>query len=129
MANNVPYLCGGIFFGLILQARKSRVKARDKQKGGSDGLSDADVMKGLVYVVTGESINASGKTLAKATSQYKSCLISDNTYIPFKDTATIQLFDDEVKNKKTDIVSRMSEFTTVFINEKKREWLVKAILF
>ena len=105
MANNVPYLCGGIFFGLILQARKNRVKARDKQKGGSDGLSDADVMKGLVYVVTGESINASGKTLAKATSQYKSCLISDNTYIPFKDTATIQLFDNDLKNKKTDIIS------------------------
>lgn len=128
MSNNVPYLCGGIFFGLILQARKNRVKARDKQKGGSDGLSDADVMKGLVYVVTGERINASGKTLAKATSQYKSCLISDNTYIPFKDTATIQLFDNDLKNKKTDIMSRMSEFTTVFINEKKREWLVKAIL-
>lgn len=128
MANNVPYLCGGIFFGLILQARKNRVKARDKQKGGSDGLSDADVMKGLVYVVTGESINASGKTLAKATSQYKSCLISDNTYIPFKDTATIQLFDNDLKNKKTDIISRMSEFTAIFINEKKREWLVKAVL-
>ena len=128
MSNNVPYLCGGIFFGLILQARKNRAKARDKQKGGSDGLSDADVMKGLVYVVTGERINASGKTLAKATSQYKSCLISDNTYIPFKDTATIQLFDNDLKNKKTDIMSRMSEFTTVFINEKKREWLVKAIL-
>ena len=128
MSGNVPYLCGGIFFGLLLQARKNRSKARDKQKSGSDGLSDADVMKGLVYVVTGERINASGKTLAKATSQYKSCLISDNTYIPFKDTATIQLFDDEVKNKKTDILSRMSEFTTVFINEKKREWLVKAIL-
>ena len=111
-----------------MQARKNRAKARDKQKGGSDGLSDADVMKGLVYVVTGERINASGKTLAKATSQYKSCLISDNTYIPFKDTATIQLFDNDLKNKKTDIMSRMSEFTTVFINEKKREWLVKAIL-
>ena len=44
MPNKIPYLCGGIFFGLLLQARKNRSKARDKQKGGSDGLSDADVL-------------------------------------------------------------------------------------
>ena len=79
MPNKVPYLCGGIFFGLLLQARKNRTKARDKQKGGSDGLSDADVMKGLVYVVTGESVKVSGKTFAKATSMYKSL----KTKIPF----------------------------------------------
>lgn len=128
MPNKVPYLCGGIFFGLLLQARKNRTKARDKQKGGSDGLSDADVMKGLVYVVTGESVKVSGKTFAKATSMYKSCQISDNTYIPFKDVATITAFDDAVRNKKIDILNRMSEFIGIYLNENKKEWLVKALL-
>ncbi len=128
MPNKVPYLCGGIFFGLLLQARKNRTKARDKQKGGSDGLSDADVMKGLVYVVTGNETKVSGKTFAKATSQYKSCQISDNTYIPFKDVATITAFDNAVKNKNPEITKRMTEFVETYINDKKREWLVKAIL-
>ncbi len=44
----MPYLCGGILFSLILQARKTRTKTRDKLKGGSDGLKDTDVMMGLV---------------------------------------------------------------------------------
>ena len=47
----VPYLCGGILFSLILQARKTRIKARDKFNSGSDGLKDTDVMMGLVKVV------------------------------------------------------------------------------
>ena len=48
--NNVPYLCGGILFSIILQARKQRTQARDKYNGGSDGLKDTDVMSGLVHL-------------------------------------------------------------------------------
>jgi len=127
MPNKVPYLCGGIFFGLLLQARKNRTKARDKQKGGSDGLSDADVMKALVHVVTGNETKVSGKTFAKATSQYKSCQISDNTYIPFKDVVTIAAFDNAVKNHSEDVEMRISDFVFTYINDKKREWLAKAL--
>lgn len=35
---------------MILQARKTRTKTRDKLKGGSDGLKDTDVMMGLRYM-------------------------------------------------------------------------------
>ena len=63
----VPYLCGGILFSLILQARKTRIKARDKFNSGSDGLKDTDVMMGLVKVVTGDSFeSAQGSTLRPA---------------------------------------------------------------
>lgn len=120
MPNKVPYLCGGIFFGLLLQARKNRTKARDKQNGGSDGLSDADVLKGLVYVVTGEKVKVSGRTFTKTASMYKSCQISENTYIPFKDVATITAFDNAVKNKKIDILKRMSVFIETYLNENKK---------
>lgn len=60
---NVPYLCGGILFSLILQARKTRTKARDRFNSGSDGLKDTDVMMGLVEVVTGDnSVSCHGNT-------------------------------------------------------------------
>ena len=71
----MPYLCGGILFSLILQARKTRTKTRDKLKGGSDGLKDTDVMMGLVEVVTGDCFDsAQGTTfgnskLARITGQ------------------------------------------------------------
>lgn len=64
----IPYLCGGILFSLILQARKTRTKARDKFNSGSDGLNDTDVMMGLVEVVTGDSFaTIQGKTFGKCT--------------------------------------------------------------
>lgn len=128
MPNITPYLCGGIFFDLILQAVKNRAKAKDKHNGGSDGLSDQDIMKGLIFVVTGEKTSIKGSTLTKATSQYKTCEISGNTYIPFDDTATITAFDSEVKNNCSEVTKRMLLFTEEFLNKNKREWLVKALL-
>lgn len=72
---NIPYLCGGIIFDLLLEARKPRQKVRDKYKGGSDGLSDPDVMEKFIYIITGENTDISGGTLKKCTSEYKSCQI------------------------------------------------------
>lgn len=78
----VPYLCGGILFSLILQARKTRTKARDKYHGGSDGLKDTDVMMGLVEVVTGDSfVSSQGKTFGKCTTQFKTCQDYGTTYV------------------------------------------------
>ncbi len=73
----MPYLCGGILFSLILQARKTRTKTRDKLKGGSDGLKDTDVMMGLVEVVTGDCFDsAQGTTFGKCTTQFKTSRIT-----------------------------------------------------
>lgn len=124
---NVPFLCGGIFFDLLLQARKPRRKARDKQKGGTDGLSDQDVMKGLVYVLTGDELKLAGD-FSKSTSEYKTCKSNSNTYIPFEDIVTVSSFIDSLKRKDPDVQSRMSEFLERFIVPAKYEWLVKSLI-
>ena len=124
---NVPFLCGGIFFDLLLQARKPRKKARDKHKGGTDGLSDPDVMKGLVYVLTGDELKLAGD-FSKSTSEYKTCKSNSNTYIPFEDTVTVSAFIDSLKRKDPDLQSRMSEFLERFIIPAKYEWLVKSLI-
>ena len=124
----VPYLCGGIFFSLILQARKARTKARDKFNSGSDGLNDTDVMMGLVEVVTGDSFASSqGKTFAKCTTQFKTCQDYGTTYIPFTDASVISSFHSSLKQKDSDLLNRMSEFISKYINEMRSEWLVKAL--
>lgn len=124
---SVPYLCGGIFFDLLLQARKPRQKARNKLQGGSDGLSDPEVMKAFIYIVTGDEIFSAGDTFGKCTSQYKSCQISNNTYIPFAEPSTVSAFDMAIKSKNSDLLKRMSEFIDTFINLEKAEWLIKAL--
>jgi len=124
----VPYLCGGILFSLILQARKTRTKARDKLKGGSDGLKDTDVMMGLVEVVTGDCFDsAQGTTFGKCTSQFKTCQDYGTTYIPFTDPSVISSFNSLVNKKDPAVLKRMTEFINRFINSAKTEWLVKAI--
>ena len=55
--SNTSYLCGGTFFCLLLEARKTRANARKRQNGTTDGLSDQDVLKGLIYIVTGDQIS------------------------------------------------------------------------
>ena len=106
----VPYLCGGILFSLILQARKIRTKARDKYHGGSDGLKDTDVMMGLVEVVTGDGfVSSQGKTFGKCTTQFKTCQEYGTTYIPFKDSSVVSSFNSSVKQKDPDLLKRMSE--------------------
>lgn len=125
----VPYLCGGILFSLILQARKTRTKARDKFNSGSDGLKDTDVMMGLVNVVTGDTFDsAQGSTFSKCTTQFKTCMDYGTTYIPFTDPSVISSYTSSIKQKDPDLLHRMSEFVSRFINEVRSEWLVKALI-
>ena len=125
----VPYLCGGILFSLILQARKTRIKARDKFNSGSDGLKDTDVMMELVKVVTGDSFeSAQGGTFGKCTTQFKTCQDYGTTYIPFTDPSVISSYTSSIKQKDPDLLNRMSEFINRFINEMRSEWLVKSLI-
>lgn len=127
--NNVPYLCGGTLFSLILQARKQRTKARDKYKGGSDGLKDTDVMIGLLYVVTGSrTSDFQGSTFSKCTTQFKTCLNYGTTYIPFTEPSVVSSYTNWLNKKDPDLLRRMSEFIDTYIDKGRVEWLVKALL-
>lgn len=127
-SSTIPYLCGGILFDFLLEARKTRHKARDNCKSGTDGLSDPDVMKRFVYIVTGEDTGIITRHLKKPTTQYKTCQISNSTYIPFNETPTVTAFDSAIKNKNPDLLKRMSGFIDDYIALNKAEWLVKALI-
>lgn len=128
MKDQVPYLCGGILLCLILQAKRLRKKARNKFKGGTDGLRNCDVMKSLVYVVTGEEPDETGDSYIRATTLYKSCQINDSPYIPFKEKIYIEAFDKALKRNDLKLITRITEFIYKYISEQKYEWLVKSIL-
>lgn len=127
--DKIPYLCGGILFSLIIQARTTRRKARNKLNGGSDGLNDTDVMDGLVFAVTGEhSASDCGTSFRKATNQFKTCQDYGPTYIPFKDKTTITSFNSSYEQKNPDLFHRMSGFVCKYLTDTKTEWFVKALI-
>ena len=106
MKANMPYLCGGTLFTLLLQARKMRTKARDRAKGGSDAFKDTDIMNKLIEVVAGQFQVYTGSTIRKSTSQFKSCQDYGNTCIPFKEEATIQSFHSKFIRKEPELLRR-----------------------
>ncbi|MCQ2530129.1 MAG: hypothetical protein MJ086_02585 [Lachnospiraceae bacterium] len=124
-----PHLCGGILFDLFLVARKPRKKMRNRQMTGTDNLSDVDVYKGLVYVVTGEDMgDYSGGSIRKCVSQYKCCDSSKGSYVPFTDPGIRNAFVSCMTNEKESIYSRLITFKNKYLNDGKCEWLIRAIV-
>ncbi|MBD5534860.1 MAG: hypothetical protein HDQ99_04250 [Lachnospiraceae bacterium] len=125
----IPHLCGGILFGLLYESKKPRRKAKDKLKGGSDGLTIPGIYAGLINVVTGEDLSAyAGTTLKKCATNYRKCEDSTGGYVPFTEPATQSAFDSQYKRKDPDLLKRMSGFIDTYLNKTKCEWLVRALI-
>ena len=124
----IPYLCGGTLFFLLVQAKKPRAKAREREKGVKDGLKDPAMMDGLLRAITGNSGYTYADSLKKNTSQFRECRIDGSVYIPFNDPATASAYDYEVKNSYVTVLSRMSRFSEEFVNPAKASWLIRVLL-
>lgn len=133
MSNSVyPRLCGGTFFTLVLQALKQRAKAREHYNGERDGLSDPEVLTGLIKVINPDyQVPKDGLNKGK-TNDYKACKTSDGTYLPFGDTPEIRAFDSRIKNSYQEALKPMAAFIEEFLDTgtavRKHELLVKALV-
>ncbi|EIC97003.1 hypothetical protein HMPREF9970_0711 [Lachnoanaerobaculum saburreum F0468] len=125
---NIPHLCGGIFFGLLLETMKPRSKARDMLNGGTDGLTANNLYNALIEVVTGESISSKGNTYSKSVSNYKNCVSSKGAYVPFTDSITRSTFDTKFNEDSTELIKRVSVLVDKYLNKDKCEWLVRALI-
>ena len=127
-----PRLCGGTFFVLALQALKPRIKAREHYSGERDGLSDPEVLTGLIKVINPDYQVPKGGLNKGKTNEYKSCKASVGTYLPFGDTQEIQAFDWRVRNNYQEALKQMIIFVKNFIDTGasvgKHEHLVKALV-
>lgn len=124
----IPYLCGGTLFFLLVQAKKPRAKAREREKGIADGLTDAAMMEGLIHAVTGNSAYAYADSLKKNTSQFRECRIDGSVYIPFNDPATANGYDYDIANNYAFALLRMHKFSEKYLNPAKAAWLVRVLL-
>lgn len=125
-----PYLCGGILFSLILEARKERTqKKKDQLTGENDQLTDHDLMKGLIKVINGIDWQPSKGSLIANVSKYRTCSEDEKNYFPFLDNNNIEIFNNELLTEKKAILERMSCFIEQFLDKKKCNIFVRRILF
>jgi hypothetical protein len=126
-----PILCGGTFFTLLLEARKSRSGKKEQLYGSRDGLSEPEMLAGLIKVMYPEfKAPSSDRTFRTNTYDYKLCR-SQGSNLPFFDTE-IRAFDKRVKSDYQTALHQMCHFIDQFIevgsSVKRDEWLVKALL-
>lgn len=114
--HNYPRLCGGTFFTLVLQALRQRMKAREHYKGESDGLSDPEVLMGLIKVINPDFQEIDRKALKSKANEYKACKTSCGTYLPFGDTQEICAFDNRVKTNYRSALNDMICFVNNFLD-------------
>lgn len=124
----IPYLCGGTLFFLLVQAKKPRSKAREREKGVMDKLKDPTMMEGLIQAITGNNAYAYADSLKKNTSQFRECRIDGSVYIPFNDQATASGYDYAVTNSYDTVLLRMYRFAEDFLDPAKTAWLVRVLL-
>ena len=114
--NDYPRLCGGTFLTLVLQALKQRMKAREHYKGDCDGLTDSEVLAGLIQVVDSDYVNPGKDLLKTPANNYKACRISSGVYLPFRDRQMIQAFDTRVKTHHAEELAGMTSFVRAYLD-------------
>ena len=129
MSDNVPRLTGGILFGLILEAKKSRTRVRSTYMDKNDGLTEYEIMKSFISVFyENNEYRPRKSTLTKNTSDYKKCDISVGSSLPFNNQSDIDKFNKAVELNEKDTLERMSRFVEEKLSEEKLNWLTSVIL-
>lgn len=114
--NEYPRLCGGTFFTLVLQALRQRMKAREHYSGDSDGLSDPEVLVGLIKVINPDYADPGKENLKGTANNYKACKTSTSTYLPFNDNQVVTAFDITVRTDYQTALNRMIGFINDFLD-------------
>lgn len=114
--NEYPRLCGGTFFTLVLQALRQRMKAREHYAGDSDGLSDPEVLVGLIKVINPDYADPGKENLKGTANNYKACKTSNSAYLPFDDEQVVSAFDSVVRTDYQTALNGMIGFINDFLD-------------
>ena len=130
--HDYPRLCGGTFFTLVLQALRQRMRARGHYKGESDGLTDPEVLMGLIKVINPDYQEMDRNALKTKANDYKACKTSTGTYLPFGETPEIRAFDERVRSNYGSALNEMTVFVNTYLDlgeaVGKSTLLVKALI-
>ena len=92
------------------------MNAREHYNGDSDGLSDPEVLVGLIKVITPVYTNPGKEKLRTIVNNYKRCETSNSTYFPFGDDQVVTAFDIAVKADYQAPINGMIKFVNNFLD-------------
>ena len=124
----VPYLCGGVLFTLIIQAKKTSTTSKEMLNGVSDGHSAPKMMVDYIIALRSDDCikdSPSGKVVSK----YINCKENVPRSLPFAQPAFVSSYDDLVKTQYTRAIEKMQRYVQLHLDPNYSKWLVKAILY
>lgn len=113
--HDYPRLCGGTFFILVLQALRQRFGAREHYAGDGDGLTDPEVLAGLIKVINPDYKDPGKEKLKGTANNYKACKSSKGTYLPFDDEQVLSAFNNNVQTNYPAALNGMIKFVKEFL--------------
>ena len=123
-----PYLCGGVFFLLLTEAKGKPASRRQLQSGLKDRVSNKNILEALIQLIMPSFQQPSvGKTFEGDTSDYRACKVSRGLNLPFDDDTEIDGFDNRVKSQYQNVVHQMDALIDNFLrtdSAEKMRWLI-----
>lgn len=115
-------LTAGTFFVLLQEALLPRSKARDTVAGKADGLSNPEILAGLIRIVRPKfGPPSAGKTFKQRTSELRNCNNDGNTtYMPVGGQDFARDFDELIENDLPQALARTRDFVDRFIDVGSR---------
>lgn len=128
----VPYLCGGVFFVLLTEAKGKSASRRKLKCGKKDRVSNRNMLEALIQMLMPSFKQPTvGRTFEGDTSDYRSCKVSYGANLPFDDGVEINRFDDRVKNRYLSVLDDMERFVEEYLkteSDERMQWLTQALL-
>ena len=123
-----PYLCGGTFFDLILQARSKR-RHSTSNKITNKKNRECDCLLSLINIYHDiENDSFSDSTLLSNTSLYKRSSLPSKNWMFFSDKKAINKFNNQFNNNYFIVYKKMYDFCIEYGLDKEMNWLVSACL-
>lgn len=130
---NIPFLCGGTFYILLLQAlkkdRRIRLNDLDGYKAKEKAINDVTCLKGLVRTFYDFNEHFSDSTFTAHKHQYKLCEKNSTDWLQFENQYLVDAYDKKIRGNYALALEEMDSFIDAFIDDgdlgKK---LVRALL-
>ena len=118
----VPYLCGGVFFTLLVEASRERVSPTKGYKGIKGDVRDEYIMKDLVELPGKGLANFDKQSdFGDSVSKYKNCRSDYGMSMPFRKYEYKESLREKITQDTDRALYLMSTILTRYFSMKKRD--------
>ena len=127
------YLCGGVLFFMLCQAKQTKRAPRNQIKGKSYSHSNPRMMESFVIALRSDDTIKEGdliwsKTFEKDVSHYQNCKVNKTSFLQFTESPFVSNYDDLVNTQYTKALERMRQFVQRHLDPDRYKWLLNRIL-